>query len=96
MKPPGLFVLQGNIGGDFDYWIWSNTVNIGRYIASRIEPTIPPTTTIIAGSNNEVSAFTMAPTSILEPAMIMVVGGIVGSILLAMYLPIFTVFDQIQ
>ena len=30
----------------------------------------------------------------LEPAM--VVGGIVGSILLAMYLPIFTIFDQIQ
>jgi type IV pilus assembly protein PilC len=25
-----------------------------------------------------------------------VVGGIVGSILLAMYLPMFTVFDQIQ
>jgi type IV pilus assembly protein PilC len=30
------------------------------------------------------------------PAMIVVVGGIVGSILLAMYLPMFTVFDQIQ
>jgi type IV pilus assembly protein PilC len=28
--------------------------------------------------------------------MIVVVGGIVGSILLAMYLPMFTVFDQIQ
>ena len=32
----------------------------------------------------------------LEPAMFVVVGGIVGSILLAMYLPMFTVFDQIQ
>jgi type IV pilus assembly protein PilC len=31
-----------------------------------------------------------------NPAMIVVVGGIVGSILLAMYLPMFTVFDQIQ
>ena len=30
------------------------------------------------------------------PGMIVVVGGIVGSILLAMYLPMFTVFDQIQ
>jgi type IV pilus assembly protein PilC len=28
--------------------------------------------------------------------MIVVVVGIVGSILLAMYLPMFTVFDQIQ
>ena len=28
--------------------------------------------------------------------MTLVVGGIVGSILLAMYLPMFTVFDQIQ
>ena len=37
----------------------------------------------------------MAGTSMLEPAMI-VVGGIVGSILLAMYLPMFSVFDQIQ
>ena len=37
-----------------------------------------------------------ALTSMLEPAMIVVVGGIVGSILLAMYLPMFTVFDQIQ
>ena len=32
----------------------------------------------------------------LEPAMIVVAGDIVGSILLAMYLPMFTVFDQIQ
>jgi len=32
----------------------------------------------------------------LEPAMIVVVGVIGGSILLAMYLPMFTVFDQIQ
>ena len=35
-------------------------------------------------------------TLMLEPAIIVVVGGIVGSILLAMYLPMFTVFDQIQ
>ena len=37
-----------------------------------------------------------ALTSMLEPAMVVVVGGIVESILLAMYLPMFTVFDQIQ
>ena len=45
---------------------------------------------------DEVSAMVKALTSMLEPAMIVVVGGIVGSILLAMYLPMFTVFDQIQ
>ena len=45
---------------------------------------------------DEVSAAVKARTSMLEPAMIVVVGGIVGSILLAMYLPMFTVFDQIQ
>ena len=45
---------------------------------------------------DEVSAMVKALTSMLEPAMIVLVGGIVGSILLAMYLPMFTVFDQIQ
>ncbi|MEB3159291.1 MAG: type II secretion system F family protein [Synechococcus sp.] len=45
---------------------------------------------------DEVSAAVKALTSMLEPAMIVVVGGIVGSILLAMYLPMFTIFDQIK
>ena len=45
---------------------------------------------------DEVSAMGKALTSMLEPAMIVVVGGIVGSILLAMYLPMFSLFDQIQ
>ena len=45
---------------------------------------------------DEVGAMVKALTSMLEPAMIVVVGEIVGSILLAMYLPMFTVFDQIQ
>ena len=45
---------------------------------------------------DEVGAMVKALTSMLEPAMIVVVGGIVGSILLAMYLPMFMVFDQIQ
>ena len=44
---------------------------------------------------DEVSTSVKALTSMLEPAMIVVVGGIVGSILLAMYLPMFSVFDQI-
>ncbi|CAE20193.1 pili biogenesis protein [Prochlorococcus marinus str. MIT 9313] len=45
---------------------------------------------------DEVSSSVKTLTSMLEPAMIVVVGVIVGSILLAMYLPMFTVFDQIQ
>ena len=44
---------------------------------------------------DEVGAMVKALTSDLEPAMIVVVGCIVGSILLAMYLPMFTIFDQI-
>ena len=45
---------------------------------------------------DEVGATVKALTSMLEPMMIVVVGGIVGSILRAMYMPMFTVFDQIQ
>lgn len=35
-------------------------------------------------------------TSMLEPLMIVVIGGMVGSILLSMYLPMFAVMDQIK
>jgi type IV pilus assembly protein PilC len=45
---------------------------------------------------DEVGAAVKALTSMLEPAMIVIVGGIVGSILLAMYLPMFSIFDQIK
>ncbi len=45
---------------------------------------------------DEVAAAVKALTSMLEPAMIVLVGGIVGSILLAMYLPMFSIFDQIK
>ena len=45
---------------------------------------------------DEVGAMVNALTSTVEPAMIAVVVVIVRSILLAEYLPMFTVFDQIQ
>jgi type IV pilus assembly protein PilC len=45
---------------------------------------------------DEVAATVKAITAMLEPAMIVIVGGIVGSILLAMYLPMFSIFDQIK
>src|SRR5919106_1237271 len=44
----------------------------------------------------QVEAAVKALTSILEPVMIVVVGGIVGFIVIAMYLPMFKVYDQIK
>ena len=44
----------------------------------------------------QVEAAVKALTSILEPVMIIVVGGIVGFIVIAMYLPMFKVYDQIK
>jgi type IV pilus assembly protein PilC len=45
---------------------------------------------------DQVNAAVKALTSILEPIMIIVVGGIVGFIVIAMYLPMFKVYDQIK
>jgi len=45
---------------------------------------------------DQVAASLKALTSILEPIMIMAVGGIVGFIVIAMYLPMFSVYDQIK
>ena len=45
---------------------------------------------------DEVDAAVKALTSILEPVMIVVVGGIVGFIVISMYLPLFKVYDQIR
>jgi type IV pilus assembly protein PilC len=45
---------------------------------------------------DEVAAAIKALTSILEPAMIILVGGIVGVIVISMYLPLFNVYNQIH
>jgi type IV pilus assembly protein PilC len=45
---------------------------------------------------DEVAAAVKALTSILEPIMIIVVGGIVGFVVIAMYMPLFKVYDQIK
>jgi type IV pilus assembly protein PilC len=45
---------------------------------------------------DEVEAAVKALTSILEPIMIILVGGIVGFVVIAMYLPLFRVYDQIK
>ena len=45
---------------------------------------------------DEVSSAAKMLTSLIEPFMIVFVGGIVASILVAMYLPMFSVFDKIR
>jgi type IV pilus assembly protein PilC len=45
---------------------------------------------------DEVAAAIKAMTSILEPVMIVLVGAIVGFIVVAMYMPMFKVYDSIQ
>jgi type IV pilus assembly protein PilC len=45
---------------------------------------------------DQVDASVKALTSILEPVMIVFVGGIVGFIVISMYLPLFSVYDQIK
>jgi type IV pilus assembly protein PilC len=44
----------------------------------------------------EVDAKIKALTSLIEPVMIMVVGGIVGFVVISMYLPIFSLYDKIR
>ena len=46
--------------------------------------------------DSEVEAAVKALTSILEPVMIIFVGGIVGVIVISMYLPLFSVYNQIK
>jgi type IV pilus assembly protein PilC len=46
--------------------------------------------------DDEVAAAVKALTSIMEPAMIIIVGTIVGVIVVAMYLPLFNVYSQIR
>jgi type IV pilus assembly protein PilC len=45
---------------------------------------------------DQVEASVKALTSILEPIMIVVIGGIVGFIVVSMYLPLFTVYNSIK
>ena len=44
----------------------------------------------------EVDAKVKALTSLIEPIMITVVGGVVGFIVISMYLPIFSLYDKIR
>ena len=44
----------------------------------------------------EVDAKVKALTSLIEPIMIIFVGGVVGFIVISMYLPIFSLYDKIR
>ena len=44
----------------------------------------------------EVDAKVKALTSLIEPLMIVVVGGMVGFIVISMYMPIFSLYDKIR
>ena len=44
----------------------------------------------------EVDAKIKALTSLIEPIMIIFVGGVVGFIVISMYLPIFSLYDKIR
>jgi type IV pilus assembly protein PilC len=46
--------------------------------------------------DEEVDVAVAALTSMLEPIMMVVIGGIVGGMVIAMYLPIFTMADTIK
>jgi len=45
--------------------------------------------------DQEVEATTEQLTSLIEPLMILVIGTIIGSMIIAMYMPIFKIFDLI-
>jgi type IV pilus assembly protein PilC len=46
--------------------------------------------------DQEVEATTEALTSLIEPLMIAVLGGIIGSMIIALYMPIFGIFNLIK
>ena len=46
--------------------------------------------------DSEVEAAVKALTSIMEPVMIIVVGGIVGVIVISMYMPLFSIYNSIK
>jgi type IV pilus assembly protein PilC len=46
--------------------------------------------------DDEVAAAVKALTSIMEPVMIILVGGVVGVIVISMYLPLFSIYNNIR
>jgi type IV pilus assembly protein PilC len=46
--------------------------------------------------DQEVESTTESLTSLIEPVMIAILGGIVGSMIIALYMPMFSIFDLIK
>jgi type IV pilus assembly protein PilC len=46
--------------------------------------------------DQEVEATTEALTSLIEPLMIAIIGSIIGAMIIALYMPIFKIFDLIK
>jgi type IV pilus assembly protein PilC len=46
--------------------------------------------------DQEIESTTSQLTSLIEPLMIAVIGVVVGAMIVALYLPIFSIFDQIR
>ncbi len=46
--------------------------------------------------DQEVEAMTESLTALMEPLMIAVLGGIVGSMVIALYMPMFKIFELIE
>jgi type IV pilus assembly protein PilC len=46
--------------------------------------------------DEDVEATTEQLTALIEPIMIAVLGGIIGSMIIALYMPIFKIFDLIK
>jgi type IV pilus assembly protein PilC len=45
--------------------------------------------------DEEVNTMTEQMTALIEPIMIAILGGLVGSMIVALYMPIFSIFDLI-
>ena len=46
--------------------------------------------------DSEVEATTEALTSLIEPLMIAFLGGVIGSMIVALYMPIFKIYDLVK
>jgi type IV pilus assembly protein PilC len=46
--------------------------------------------------DEEVASMTESLTALIEPLMIAFLGGVVGSMIVALYMPIFKIFDMIK
>ncbi|MFP5298676.1 MAG: type II secretion system F family protein, partial [Actinomycetota bacterium] len=87
-SPDGQFVA---------YVTWNDTEG-GHVYRLRADGSGQPErlTKVAAFYDQEVESTTESLTALIEPVMIGVLGGIVGSMIIALYLPMFRIFDLIK